>query len=59
MWLWDVDPKSSRLGITKQVSFHTLRQAFGTLLNANGENLAGVNSPSIQLALTGYLANSR
>ena len=27
-----------RAGITKQVSYHTFRHTFGTLLNANGEN---------------------
>jgi site-specific recombinase XerD len=29
---------SQRAKITKQVSYHTFRHTFGTLLNANGEN---------------------
>ena len=27
-----------RAGITKNVTYHTFRHTFGTLLNANGEN---------------------
>jgi len=27
-----------RAGVRKQVSYHTFRHTFGTLLNANGEN---------------------
>jgi integrase len=31
-------PALKRAKVTKQVSYHTFRHTFGTLLNANGEN---------------------
>ena len=31
-------PALKRAGVTEQVSYHTFRHTFGTLLNANGEN---------------------
>ncbi|MGH9484808.1 MAG: tyrosine-type recombinase/integrase, partial [Terriglobales bacterium] len=31
-------PALKRAGVTKDVTFHTFRHTFGTLLNANGEN---------------------
>lgn len=38
LWRYDGKPALKRAGVTKQVSFHTFRHTFGTLLNANGEN---------------------
>jgi integrase len=38
LWRYYGKPALKRAGITKQVSYHTFRHTFGTLLNANGEN---------------------
>jgi integrase len=38
LWRYYGKPALNRAGITKQVSYHTFRHTFGTLLNANGEN---------------------
>ena len=38
LWRYYGKPALKRAGVTKQVSFHTFRHTFGTLLNANGEN---------------------
>jgi integrase len=38
LWRYHGKPALKRAGITKQVSYHTFRHTFGTLLNANGEN---------------------
>ncbi|HEX4606344.1 MAG TPA: site-specific integrase [Candidatus Angelobacter sp.] len=38
LWRCYGKPALKRSGISKQVSYHTFRHTFGTLLNANGEN---------------------
>jgi integrase len=38
LWRYYGKPALKRAGVTKQVSYHTFRHTFGTLLNANGEN---------------------
>jgi integrase len=38
LWRYYGKPALKRAAITKQVSYHTFRHTFGTLLNANGEN---------------------
>jgi integrase len=38
LWRYYGKPALQRAKITKQVSYHTFRHTFGTLLNANGEN---------------------
>lgn len=38
LWRYHGRPAVKRAGVTKQVSYHTFRHTFGTLLNANGEN---------------------
>jgi hypothetical protein len=37
-WRYYGNPALQRAKVTKQVSYHTFRHTFGTLLNANGEN---------------------
>ena len=37
-WRYYGRPALKRAGITKNVTYHTFRHTFGTLLNANGEN---------------------
>ena len=38
LWRYYGKPALERAKVTKQVSYHTFRHTFGTLLNANGEN---------------------
>src|ERR1700691_1908828 len=38
LWRYYGKPALERARVTKQVSYHTFRHTFGTLLNANGEN---------------------
>ena len=38
LWRYYGKPALERASVTKQVSYHTFRHTFGTLLNANGEN---------------------
>jgi integrase len=38
LWRYYGKPALKRAGVAKQVSYHTFRHTFGTLLNANGEN---------------------
>jgi len=38
LWRYYGKPALQRAKVTKQVSYHTFRHTFGTLLNANGEN---------------------
>ena len=38
LWRYYGKPALKRAGVTKQVSFHTFRHTFETLLNADGEN---------------------
>src|SRR5215470_13939412 len=38
LWRYYGKPALNRAKVTKQVSYHTFRHTFGTLLNANGEN---------------------
>jgi integrase len=38
LWRYYGKPALQRARVTKQVSYHTFRHTFGTLLNANGEN---------------------
>jgi len=39
-----IRPAAIRAGITKRIGWHTLRHTFGTLLKANGEDVATVQS---------------
>jgi site-specific recombinase XerD len=34
-----IKPAAKRVGIVKQIGWHTLRHSFGTLLKANGEDV--------------------
>ena len=38
LWRYYGKPALKRAEVTKDVSYHTFRHTFGTLLNANGEN---------------------
>ena len=38
LWRYYGKPTLKRAKVTKQVSYHTFRHTFGTLLNSNGEN---------------------
>src|SRR5579864_7181574 len=40
----DIRPAALRAGIPKRIGRHTLRHTFGTLLKANGEDVATVQS---------------
>jgi len=37
-----IRPAAKRAGITKRIGWHTLRHTFGTLLKANGADVATV-----------------
>ena len=37
-------PAAKRIGIVKQIDWHMLRHSFGTLLKANGEDVATVQT---------------
>jgi len=39
-----IRPAAIRAGITKRIGWHTLRHTFGTLLKANGEDVATVQA---------------
>jgi len=39
-----IRPAAKRAGITKRIGWHTLRHTFGTLLKANGEDVATVQA---------------
>ena len=39
-----MQPAAVKAGITKRIGWHTLRQTFGTLLKANGQDVATVQS---------------
>jgi integrase len=39
LWRYYGKPAVKRAAVNKQVSYHTFRHTFGTLLNANGENV--------------------
>jgi site-specific recombinase XerD len=39
-----IRPAAKRAGITKRIAWHTLRHTYGTLLKANGEDVATVQA---------------